>query len=129
MIKIASELIAVAKSLMGSAGLNGMNNREARKFVNALLHKHTGGLFRDEYWAPITKTFKLLSEHEIEYEIQKTEYTQDANGNPDSKTWTFEIEFTNDKGRPTKIHGRIVASGAGTVNDPLSRYDVVAYAN
>jgi hypothetical protein len=129
MILIASELMKVAKSLVGSAGLNGMSNREARKFVNALLQKHTRGFFNDDYWRPITKTFKLLAQHEIEYVIKQTEYTKDAYGNPDSKRWAFEIEFENDKGRKTTIYGTIVASGAGTVKDPLSRYDVVAYAN
>jgi hypothetical protein len=129
MITIASKLMKIARSLVGSAGLNGMKNREARKFVNTLLQKHTRGLFKDDYWRPITKTFKLLAAHEIDYEIKNTEYTKDANGNPDSKRWSIEIGFTNNNGRDTTLYGTIVASGAGTVSDPLSRYDVAAYAN
>jgi len=129
MIKLAKELTGIARMLMSSEGLNGMSNREARKFVNALLQKHTRGFFSDDYWQPITQTFKELDRHSIDYVIESTKYTQDAKGNPDSKTWSVTAEFFNDKGRKTKIYIHIVASGAGTVAEPLSRYDVAAYAN
>ena len=131
MIVIAQELLAVAKSLVadeGSPGLNGMKNREARKFVNELLQRHTKGIFRDNSWQPIHKTFKELARHSIEYVIQKAEYLKE-HGIPTSKVWSFEIEFFNEKGRKTTLYGRIVASGAGSVKDPLDRYDVTAYAN
>lgn len=129
MIRIAKELTSIAKSLMASDGLNGMSNVEARKFVNALLQKHTRGFFNDEYWQPITKTFRELDAHAIDYSIDKTEYSKNADGAPDSKTWSVTANFVNNKGRETTIYIHIVASGAGSVSDPLSRYDVVAYAN
>jgi hypothetical protein len=133
MIMIAQELLAVAKLLMaedeGSPGLNGMKNREAKKFVNNLLHRHTKGFFNDDYWQPITKTFKELSRHGIEYVIEKTQYLKNDDGAPSAKIWSFTIEFYNDKSRKTTLYGTITASGAGTVADPLSRYDVVAYVS
>ena len=45
------------------------------------------------------------------------------------KIWNIEINFTNNKGRPTKLHGTVTAAGAGagTREDPLSRYDITAY--
>jgi hypothetical protein len=132
MIQAARELVAVARILADddlSPGLNGMKNREARKFVNKLLQKHTRGFFDDDGWRPIHKTFKELDRHGIEYFIEKTQYDKNADGNPSSKTWSVEAHFVNDKGRRTTIYIHIVASGAGSVQYPLDRYDVVAYAN
>lgn len=129
MIKIVGKLREIARCLIASDGLNGMSNVQARRFVNKLLKKHTQGYFNDENWRPIHKTFKELDNHSIDYSIEKTQYGKTPDGNPNSKTWEVEIEFTNNKSRNTKIYCRIVASGAGTVSDPLSRYDVVAYAN
>lgn len=131
MIKIARELVSVVKILADdlSPGLNGMSNREARKFVNTLLQRHTRGFFRDDHWKPIHKTFKELDRHGIDYSIEKTQYDKDESGNPSSKTWSVETHFENDKGRRTTIYIHIEASGAGSIDDPLDRYDVVAYAN
>jgi hypothetical protein len=128
---MAKELVAVARMVAeeGSPGLNGMNNREARKFVSQLLHRHTKGFFKDEYWQPVTATFKELSRHGVDYVVTETQYYQDDRGNPSSKVWRFEVEFVNDKGRMTKLYGTITAAGAGTVQDLLSRYDVTAVIN
>jgi len=130
---VARELIAVARDLVAidfdSPGLNGMKNIEARKFVNNLLHRHTKGFFRDEYWKPVQQTWDELEKHNVVAVVTSAEYDKDERGNPSSKTWKFEIRFVNDKGRDTTLHGVMVASGAGTVADPLSRYDLVAYAN
>ena len=57
------------------------------------------------------------------------EYSKNESGIPSSKTWRFEIDFMNDKGRPTKLFGIIVASGAGSVKDPLDKYDITAYVS
>jgi hypothetical protein len=114
---------------MGSDGLNGMNVRAARKFVNELLGKYTKGFFKDTYWQPIHKTWTLLAEHKIDAIPTSNRYLTDEKGTPTSKRWEFIIEFTNDKGKDVTLHGVMVASGAGSVSDPLDRYDVVAYVS
>jgi hypothetical protein len=131
MIALAKKLVAVAWLVAdeGSPGLNSMKNREARKFVNRLLDMHTKGFFKDDYWRPITRTFKELAEHGIFYEVNKTEYLKDNEGRPNAKIWSFSIDFFNDKGRKTTLYGTITASGAGSVEDPLDRYDVTAYVS
>lgn len=127
MKEITKDILKLAKSLLAeSTGLNGMNNREAKKFLNYLLEKHTKGYFNDESWAPVHKTFKELDKHSISYDIQSSKYRKE-NGIPVAKRWMFTVNFINDRGRPAKLNGTIVASGAGSVDDPLDRYDVVAY--
>ena len=48
-------------------------------------------------------------------------------GNPNAKTWYVQVDYNDKRGRPQSIYGRVRAAGAGTVEDPLSRYDIVAY--
>jgi len=125
-VKLAKEVISES-DLMEKNGLNGMSKVQAKRFVNGLLAKHTKGLFRDESWVPINKTFRELLNQNVLYELTETRYHQDDRGEPNSKDWRFEIPFVNDKGRETILYGIITAHGAGTVEDPLSRYDITAY--
>jgi hypothetical protein len=41
----------------------------------------------------------------------------------------IQINFINNKNKPTTLYGRIQASGAGTIEDPLSKYDITAYVS
>jgi hypothetical protein len=130
MLKIANEIIAIANLVANEPNsLDGMSKVKATRFVNKLLDKHTRGFFTDTYWKPIHESFKELSKNNIPYELTESKYTQDSNGNPTTKRWKFTITFSNDKMRYVTLYGLITASGAGTVEDPLSRYDVTAYVS
>ena len=43
---------------------------------------------------------------------------------PVRKIWTFEVKFVNNRDKDDILYGRITAAGAGSVEDPLDRYDV-----
>lgn len=123
--KIASRIVAGITTSV----LDGCNRRKASNIVNKLIQKHTRGFFSDVYWTPIQRTFSELDKSGVTYYIKHTEYTKDKTGNPISKEWRVECPFVNDRGRNMVIFVVIVASGAGLVSDPFSRYDVAAYAN
>ncbi len=125
---LASEVVKIARSLLASP-LDGMNKPRAVKLVNNILHRHTSGLFRDEDWSHVNKLFDVLRNEGIDYELTDAKYTQNEKGVPTAKTWRFTIEFTNDRGRPTILYGIITAAGAGSVEYPLDRYDLVAYVS
>ena len=128
--KIARELLGVAKLLMSRDTpnpLDGMSKQKAIRVVNKLLSKHTKGLFRDEYWAPISKIWKELNDNDIPHQLESAKYYKDDYGRPQRKVWRFTTEFLNNRGRPTMLYGSITASGAGSVEDPLDRYDLTAY--
>jgi hypothetical protein len=109
--------------------LDGLPRRKAVALVNAVLGKApTAGYFRDEYWQGIKAIWKTLEHEKISFGITKSDYEHE-NGRPVRKVWKFEVEFTNDKGKRDTVYGHVVAGGAGPVDDPLARYDVVAYAN
>jgi hypothetical protein len=84
----------------------------------------TKGLFRDNAWQAVHKIFKLFSDRDIDYVLVDTVYTQDQRGAPNAKIWKFEIPFLNPNNRKQIIYGTITAAGAGSVEDPLSVYDL-----
>jgi len=109
--------------------LNGFRKAKAINVVNKILRKHTSGFFTDEYWKPIQETWSELTKEGIDYELDKTQYFKDKEGNPNRKEWYFTVYFINNRGKKNTLYGLIVASGAGSIDYPLDRYDVVAYAS
>jgi len=92
------------------------------KRLYELVYPVTRGFFTDCYWEPIQKIWKLFNTLGIDWRLVGSKYDS---GNPSKgKTWEFEINFVNNIGKVKKLYGRVRAAGAGTVKDPLSRYDV-----
>ena len=110
--------------------LTGVPKRVVLRRINTAIEKaRLGGMFKDTNWAPIHRLWKELDKADIEVQLLSAEYSKDQNGNPSSKTWKFRVEWDGPEGRPQVVYGQVVASGAGSVSDPLEMYDVVAYAN
>ena len=109
--------------------LNGFSKDKAKRVLNKALKldELNGKYFSDTSWEPINKIYGVLGKLNVDYENAKVGYEKDEKGTPTSKRWYTKISFTNDKGRPAELYLQIVAAGAGTIEDPLSRYDVVAY--
>lgn len=105
--------------------IDGMNKKKAINFIikNFKVYEKLKGFFSDEAWQPINGIIGELQKGGIPIQIEKTEYYKDNNGNPAGKIWQCEIPFTNQNNRPDKLYVRITAAGAGSINDPLSRYD------
>jgi hypothetical protein len=107
--------------------------------LKTLLYKETkkctyNKLYKDNYWHGPNCIWDAFNRLNLAWNITKTEYKTYNNTNPrgqvqmpDTKEWQFEI-FWNSKegglGKQLKLGGHVTASGAGTVEDPLSRYDV-----
>lgn len=110
--------------------LDGMDKRTGLRRINAVIAgAHLGGIFRDRHWAPIQKLWQKFEDEGIPILRKDSFYSMDDHGNPNAKTWKFTVEWQIPNGRPVIVYGQVVASGAGSVNDPLDAYDVVAYAN
>lgn len=109
--------------------LDGMTRKKVADLVNHVIARaRLTGMFRDQYWKPIQGLWKAFEQAGIPFSITKSEYEKE-NGVPVRKVWQFEVNFMNERGRPTTVYGRVVAAGAGPVDDPLEVYDVTAYAN
>jgi hypothetical protein len=101
-----------------------MNRPKAVRYLYKLIGRVPDGIFSDNSWRPIHKIFEIFRKNGIDYVITDTEYFKDAEGRPNAKKWRFEIASTNKRGRPQTIYGTITAAGAGSVDDPLDKYDV-----
>jgi hypothetical protein len=133
--KVARQLLAMAKEMTSAQvnALNGLKSQVAKRYVNKILGEHSKGIFSDQSWEGINKIWKALDDNGIVYTMTGAEYQKDnQSGMPVRKQWKFEVEFWNEKGergRMVKLYGVVIASGAGTVEDPLSRYDIIAYVS
>jgi len=96
--------------------------------LNKIIGNVSKGFFTDEYWRGPQKVWDALNAIGVDWHITSSDYDR-KNSPPQSKTWKFEVMFTNPRGKAAKLYGHLVASGAGSVADPLSRYDVVAYVS
>lgn len=100
--------------------------RVVRK-INKDISEIARGFFTDDYWQPVNKIWKYFKVMDTRADLESAEYGHDEKGNPNSKTWKFKVYFINEQGKETMLHGYIVASFCGTVEDNMSRYDLVAY--
>ena len=105
--------------------LDGMSNDNARRFVRRIGDPLTKGFFKDEAWENIRKIWDALNQAGIDWTLTGAEYDKnDTSVMPTSKTWKIEIYFTNKNNKPTTLYGTVTAHGAGSVQDPLDRYDI-----
>lgn len=118
---------SVKKAQTISNPLDGKSNQQARAIVTKMIpYDSLKGFFNDKDWSGIKQIWNAFKS--LDWQIISADYYYD-NNNPTSrmpagKKWRFEISFNNNKGKPSKLYGTVVAAGAGTVEDPLSRYDI-----
>lgn len=119
-----------------STGLGADGLSKAR--LKTLLYKETkkctyNKLYKDSGWnGPqcIWDTFNKLNlnwhikSSDYRYEKDKGVWHEGKPQMPNSKEWQFEIMWDDNKGKYKKLGGHVTAAGAGTVDQPLSRYDV-----
>ena len=110
--------------LLESVGIEGKSKAAAKKYIYKLVGRSLDGFFRDEFWTPINRFWKTLHNNKITFAIDSAKYRKDKRGVPDAKIWKFQIPFEDNRGKKATIYGSITAAGAGSVKDPLDKYDV-----
>ena len=109
----------------------------SKQQLKALLYKNTkpithNKMYRDETWHGVDLIWKEFKELGLNYTLEKAEYRFDRDGfnkNPTRKEWSFSITWSNNKNKPQTMYGTIVASGAGSVTNPLEKYDLIFLVN
>ena len=115
-----------------SSLIDGQSNIVAASRVNKILAELSKGIFSDDSWQAINKIFEKLKASGLDYNILSAKYggQQDTSNNmPKYKEWQISIPFTNKAGKPMELVGAITAHGAGSVEQPLDRYDITAYVS
>ena len=90
---------------------------------------NVSGIHSDLHWTPIHALQESLSVYDAS--CTKSDYEHDqTTGTPVRKVWLYEIPHVSEKtGKTNPVYVRVVAAGAGSVAEPLERYDVTAYAS
>ena len=110
-------------------GADGMSKAK----LKTLLYKETkkctyNKLYKDTGWNGAQCIWDTFNDLDLNWHLVKSEYKRNKGNEksvmPDYKEWQFEIQWENDKGKYLKLGGTVTASGAGTVEDPLSKYDI-----
>lgn len=112
--------------------INGKSNSVAAGRVNKVLAELSRGMFSDESWQAINKIFEKLSSLGLSVTVVSAKYGGHADtqtGMPKYKEWQISIPFTNNKGKSVELIGQITAHGAGSIEQPLDRYDITAYVS
>jgi hypothetical protein len=104
------------------------NRSQIRRAVNNAICGSARGVFYDEVWLGKKlverELNRVCAKHDLIYSVTDSRYEHDENRVPIRKVWFFEV--TNGS---VTVEGTIVCSGAGSVSEPLERYDVVAYCS
>jgi len=96
--------------------------------VNSVICGCATGIFFDDYWIGKDRVLsaldKVCNENGMGWHIEESHYIHDDDNKPIAKKWIFKVYDDEREG-----YGIIIASGAGSVSDPLSRYDIVSYVS
>jgi len=106
----------------GTSLIDGRGKQSAINLIYKKITPLTQGMFRDDNWSNIKRIFNAFGEMNLDFDILGNEYY--GGFPPQGKKWQFEITFKDNGGKDRKIFGNITAAGAGTVEDPLERYDI-----
>lgn len=105
--------------------LDGKTKVSAKNYIyNKIIKSRFNGIFHDSFWSPIQDFFKEIRAMGIDFEVNDQVYTKDERGNPSSKKWYCVVSFKDKLGKVKYIQMTVTAFGAGSVKDPLDRYDV-----
>ena len=95
--------------------------------INKAINNVAPGRYTDEYWDGALRVWNALSDvcadEQLQWELDESFYnTDEFTGELIRKTWRFRV--TDGK---RESFGIVVAAACGTVQDPLSVYDIVSY--
>ena len=109
--------------------IDGKDKETAKRYIYKKITPLTKGIFKDDSWEGVNKIWKEFEKMNLQWNTTKATYTHAKDGSigwntPTGKIWNFEIEFHDKQGKIKKIYGSLHAAGAGSVEDPLDRYDI-----
>ena len=90
--------------------------------INKVLAANTKGSHSDQYWEGVKAVWEALAAAGVSVTILEAKYREDESGTPCEKKWTFQAEVEG-----FTFTGVLTAHGAGSVKDPLDRYDISSY--
>ena len=107
----------------GGTPIDGMAKEPAKRKIYKQIEKLIKGFFRDTGWKHVHNVWKAFDKMGLDWNLTDNEYYKN-DVVPAGKIWRFEIRHKNNRGKDAKIGGYLTAAGAGSVKDPLDKYDI-----
>ena len=110
---------------------DGLSKAKLKTLIYKSTKKITTGLYNDNYWKGPQMIWNVFDGLDLDWYITKAEYKNNRDdakmgiNMPTSKVWNFEFKWVNDKGKVLKGGGYLTAAGAGSMDQPLDKYDLV----
>lgn len=109
-------------------GLDGLSKAKVKTLLyKAMKPFTTNKIWKDTGWNGPSAIWNKLNELNANWQLGKNEYYKDRD-NPSGpnvgKRWEWSLSWDNDKGKNMKLSGLVTAAGAGSVKDPLDKYDI-----
>jgi hypothetical protein len=86
-------------------------------------------IYKDNSWENVTKMVNELERILPNLSVVEAKYGHDEYGVPCRKFWTYAGAIDNGKGKKYAVIADVTAHGAGSVDDPLDRYDITCVIN
>ena len=100
-----------------------ISDAKLKTLVYKISQKYTTNKFyTDDSWAPVTEMIREINSSVPILDMISSDY--DNEQPPKYKRWKFVGNFKDPNGKNRKSYATITASGAGSVEDPLGRYDL-----
>jgi len=93
-----------------------------------IISKYTG-LYSDDSWQAITKMMGELTKLLPNLTVIGSEYKHDEKGQPNRKIWNYAGVVKDKKGKYQIVVVDTTAHGAGSIKDPLDKYDITCLVN
>ena len=123
----------LSEATLDTNPLDGKSKTNAKNWVLTKANKLTKGMFGDEYWHGPNSIWKEFDKIGLNWNMTGNKYEHEdvtlSDGSranvPVRKIWTFEVRFVNNNDKEDSLFGRVVAAGAGPIDNPLDKYDIV----
>ena len=113
-------------------GADGMSKPKVKTMIYKATKKCTHNkLYSDNHWQGPQCVWDAFNDLNLNWHITKSEYKNNKDDAkmgikmPSRKEWNFEIMWDGPNGKHMKMGGNLTAAGAGRVDDPLEKYDLV----
>lgn len=128
---IAKQILKIAKSLIANDLDNKLlwakSKQTAKNIIYRNIENLTKGIFRDQNWSNVRRIWKRLEQLglDVNVEVKNGGYFNDRMTKEIAgKKYYFDFEYNNIEGKLFRFQGELICSFCGTVEDPMSAYDI-----
>ena len=100
-----------------------------KRRIHKKIEKFTKGIFHDVAWQHVYILFDAIRDMgiDISVEVKDGGYYNHDNGEIGGKVYNFSFQIINFENKKFDFNGQLTCSFCGTVNDPMSAYDMAFY--